>query len=210
VIREGRAILDVPELDIPQGDFLSVVGPNGAGKSTLLRLLAFLIRPDQGRLTFRGTDCGGPAWPVDLRRDVTLVMQRPYLFSGSVLSNAQYGLRVRGIRGEEARDLAENALDLVGLLPLRDRKAWTLSGGEGKRLAVARALAVQPQVLLLDEPTADVDQDNRTRIENLITDLHLNKNTTILLSTHDPSQANRLATNALSLTDGKIVPEIPS
>jgi tungstate transport system ATP-binding protein len=204
VIRGGRPILEVESLELPEGDFTAVVGPNGAGKTTLLRLLAFLVRPDAGTLFFRGKATRGPAESPAVRRGVTLVMQDPYLFSGSVLSNARYGLRVRGVRGEEASARAREALDRMGILHLADRKAATLSGGEGKRLAVARALATEPEVLLLDEPTADVDRENRARMEDVIRTLSRETDMAVILSTHDEDQAGRLASRVLSLDAGKI------
>jgi tungstate transport system ATP-binding protein len=181
-----------------------VVGPNGAGKTTLLRILAFLLRPDEGRIAFRGFELAALGPPLDLRRSVTLVMQEPYFFSGTVLQNAEYGLRARGVEKGASRRRAQEALDRVGLIGLASQKARTLSGGEGKRLAVARAVAVEPEVLLLDEPTADVDEKNLARIEALILELHREKGTTVILSTHDRNQGSRLSTQVLPLSGGRI------
>jgi tungstate transport system ATP-binding protein len=204
VLHGGKPILNLEALDIPEGAFLVVVGPNGAGKTTLLHILAFLLSPEEGRIAFRSFDLAKDRLPLLHRRSVTLVMQQPYFFSGSVLENARYGLRVRGEPKEASLGRAREALDRVGLADLASQKARTLSGGEGKRLAVARAIAVEPKVLLLDEPTADVDEKNVSRIEDLVLALHREKGTTVILSTHDRNQADRLSTQILSLSRGRI------
>jgi tungstate transport system ATP-binding protein len=210
LVRGGRSILAVDALDVERGEVCAVVGHNGAGKTTLLRLLAFLLRPDEGWIAFRGRPFGPQkAPPPDLRREVTLVMQDPYLFSGTVLSNAAYGLRARGVPAREARDRAAISLDRVGLSSFADRKAGSLSGGESKRLAVARALAVDPAVLLLDEPTADVDEENGRRIESTLSQLNREGETTVVLSTHDKDQALRLSSRILSLSGGRVIDAHP-
>src|ERR1700687_1185623 len=156
VERAGRCVLDIPSLDIDTGRITAIVGPNGAGKTTLLRALAFLREPTAGAAEFFGR-------PVtyrerDLiahRRQVTLVAQSPLLFRRSVRANLAYGLHRRGapIDGRIDAVLAE-----VGLTGFGDRPAWKLSGGEAQRVAVARALALDPAVYLFDEPTANVDR----------------------------------------------------
>jgi len=210
VNRGGRPVLDVPALDIASGELVAVVGPNGAGKTTLLRVLAFLLPPDEGRVHFRDRVFEAPSTPpLELRRPVAMVMQQPYLFSGSVLSNARYGLKARGVPRAESEARAREALEHVGLGKFADRLARTLSGGEAKRLAVARVLALNPDVLLLDEPTADVDEEQRLRIEEIVRHSHRERGTTVILSTHDKTQALRLEARILSLSGGKIVQAHP-
>ncbi len=210
VLRGGRAILDVDRFAIEAGERVAVVGANGAGKTTLLRLMAFLVRPSEGTLAFRGRILPPASPPApSLRRSATLVMQAPYLFTGTVLKNASYAPYAQGLgRGETARR-AREALQSVGLSDFADRSAGTLSGGEAKRLAVARALAGEAEVLLMDEPTADVDEENRKRIEDLVVSVNRDRGRTVVISTHDKNQALRLASRIVALEKGRVVDAHP-
>src|SRR5437773_8509063 len=145
---DGRVVLDLAQFTIPRSGVVAVVGHNGAGKSTLLRLLALLEAPTEGQVLFNGTAVPRRA-PAALRRRVTLVEQRPVLFRGTVRENLEYGLRARGIRRTKT---IENVAERFALAPLLERRRHELSDGEVQRVAVARALAVEPEVLLLDEP----------------------------------------------------------
>jgi tungstate transport system ATP-binding protein len=180
----------------------ALMGPNGSGKSTLLRILSLLDPADEGRVIY--TD--GASTPLEhdiaLRRRITLLLPDIGLFNASVLSNASYGLRVRGVKGKEAKKRALKALSLVGLEQKHRQNALTLSSGEAQRLALARALAVEPDVLFLDEPTASVDAENTGVIEKII--LEMKGRRSIILSTHDEAQARRLADVVLYLKDGLI------
>ncbi|MHC5038615.1 MAG: ATP-binding cassette domain-containing protein [Planctomycetota bacterium] len=205
VLRGEKAVLDVDDLRILAGEPCAVVGPNGAGKTTLLRLLAFLVPLDEGVLRFRGQASHPNApIPLSIRRNVTLVMQQPYLFSGSVWKNIVYGLKVRGVPGKDVPRRAEAALERMNLMDKKHQKARTLSGGEAKRLAIARAVVLEPEVLLLDEPTADVDEENRAQIEETILQLHRERKTTVVLSTHDDTQAKRVASRFITLSGGRL------
>src|SRR5512138_848555 len=141
----GRTVLDIPALDIAQGEILGLVGPSGAGKSTLLRLLNFLEPPSAGKIEFRSQCLIGDV-SIDLRRQVTTVFQRPVLLRTSVRANVAYGLE---LRGEKGNGRVEQILARVGLEELADSPAAKLSGGEMQRVALARALVVEPVVLLL-------------------------------------------------------------
>lgn len=201
----ARLVLDIPQLHIPAGEVLAIVGPSGAGKSTLLRLLNFLESPRQGTISFEGQPVVGQA-PLDLRRRITLVFQRPLLLQGTVRANVAYGLRVRGVRDEGQVD---GVLERVGLKPLAGQAAHKLSGGELQRAALARALVLNPTVLLLDEPTANLDPYNITLIESLIREQNQVFGTTVVLVTHNVFQARRLAQRVGLLLEGRLVEVAP-
>ena len=199
-----QLVLDVPALDVEPGEVLAVVGPSGAGKSTLLRLLNMLEPPTSGTIYFQdhAVTCGDDV-PMELRRRVTTVFQRPMLLSTSVFNNVAYGLRLR--RAAIDRERVRAALSALGLRPLAAKPAQTLSGGEQQRVALARALVIDPQALLLDEPTANLDPYNVQLIEQTIADLHRQRGTTIVLVTHNLFQARRLAQRVALLLSGRIV-----
>ena len=198
---EGRRILEVDHLAVQQGETLVVVGPNGAGKSTLLRLLNFLEPPTGGTLLFQGEPAPHPA-PLELLRRVTTVFQRPALLNRTVRDNVAYGLRLRGrAPGEPLRELLRR-LDLEGLAQAR---AGSLSGGEAQRTALARALAVQPEVLLLDEPTANLDPYNLSVVEGMIQQLRAEGSRTLVVVTHNVFQARRLADQVAMLHGGRLI-----
>jgi tungstate transport system ATP-binding protein len=205
----GRRVLDVPALDVPWGDILGIVGPSGAGKSTLLRLLNLLEAPTSGEICFAGTVVPRPETaPLALRRRVVTVFQRPVLLSGSVAANVAYGLQVRGERDIRAR--VDASLAQVGLAHLARAAVRTLSGGELQRVALTRALVVRPDVLLLDEPTANLDPAHVASIENVIRAAHDEHGTTIILVTHNIFQARRLAQRAALLVGGRLVEVAPT
>ncbi|HSG18677.1 MAG TPA: phosphate ABC transporter ATP-binding protein [Anaerolineae bacterium] len=200
----GREVLRVDELQIGRGEILALVGPSGAGKSTLLRLLNFLETPASGVIRFQGACYGqGHKMPVGLQRRVTTVFQRPCLLNRSVAANVQYGLRLRGNRNSQRR-VAE-ALEQVGLVSMAKDRARTLSGGEAQRVALARALVIEPDVLLLDEPTANLDPYNVGLIEQIIGHHNRERGTTVVLVTHNVFQAKRLAQRVALLLDGRII-----
>ena len=201
---EGRCVLHVDGLDIQQGEVLVLVGPSGAGKSTLLRLLNFLEPPTSGCIRFLGHEfSAGHSPSISLRRCVTTVFQRPILLNRSVRDNVAYGLRLRGQR--DTASLVEEALERVGLKDLASRRVRTLSGGEAQRVALARAMVLEPKVLLLDEPTANLDPYNVGLIEEIIQTLNQERGTTLILVTHNVFQARRLAHRAALLLDGQVV-----
>lgn len=199
-----RQVLEVDNLSIQQGEILALVGPSGAGKSTLLRLLNFLEPPTQGKIFFHGhTFSADKDVPLELRRRVTMVFQRPMLLNRSIDANIRFGLELRGIR--VAKERVQAALEEVGLEHLTNQKARTLSGGEAQRVALARAIVLQPEVLLLDEPTANLDPYNIGLIEKIVLHLNQTRGTTLVLVTHNVFQAKRLAQRVALLLDGKVV-----
>jgi tungstate transport system ATP-binding protein len=200
---QGRKILQVETLEIRRGEIFALVGPSGAGKSTLLRLLNFLEPPDQGQVIFHDTVFSAEKeMPLELRRKVTMVFQRPMLLDRSVQANVQFGLDLRGARENE---LVHAALEEVGLSALSHQRARTLSGGEAQRVALARAIVLRPEVLLLDEPTANLDPYNVGLIENIIQKLNASHQCTLVLVTHNVFQARRLANRVGFMLDGRIV-----
>lgn len=198
----GRTVLSIAELTILRGEVLAIVGPSGAGKSTLLRLLNFLEPPSSGQISFYGNPVSRDP-PLALLRSVTTVFQHPQFLSRSVADNVAYGLRVRGYSSVKGR-VAE-VLNQVGLSEMATVQARKLSGGERQRVAMARALALRPDVLLLDEPTANLDPYNVGLIEELIVDYQKTRNTTIVLVSHNIFQARRLADRCALLLEGRLI-----
>jgi tungstate transport system ATP-binding protein len=196
-------VLEIPHLVIKKGGVYGIMGPNGAGKSTLLSILAFLIPPTSGKLSWEGTDVN-TLHQGALRRKVTLIHQNPYLFDTTVRRNIVYGLKGRGIPKDKREETVEECLTLVGLPGFEERRARELSGGEAQRVAIARALALDPQVLLLDEPTANVDRHGVEQLETILKGLNKRHGITIIVATHDATQVHRLADEVLYLFDGRM------
>jgi putative ABC transport system ATP-binding protein len=190
------------DLTVPPGETLCVVGPSGAGKSTLLRLLNRLVEPTAGTVRLDGADYR-TIDPVELRARVGLVPQAPGLRLGTVRENVTVGLRLRGesVPGDRVTAL----LDRVDLAGSGDRAVADLSGGEAKRVAIARTLLVDPDVLLLDEPTASLDRAAQAQIEALLTDLFAGSDRTVVLVTHDEAQVDRIADRVVRIVDGAVV-----
>jgi len=201
---EGRCVLEIPELDIVGGEAFALVGPSGAGKSTLLRLLNFLEPPSNGYIEFQDNQFRmDTEMPLDLKRRVTTVFQHPVLLNQTVLANVTYGLRLRGRR--DSFESIISVLEQVGLKNLAHQRARTLSGGEAQRVALARAMVLQPDVLLLDEPTANLDPYNVGLIEDIVRKLNQESGTTLVLVTHNIFQARRLAHRVAFLLEGKLI-----
>ena len=207
-VYDGRKVLAVAELDIRRGEILGIVGPSGAGKSTLLRILAFLEHASNGQLQFYGQRCGGD-WPtLAARRWVTMLFQDPHLLRRSVYDNVAYGLGLRG--SKNGRDLVETVIDQLGLTELSNASARTLSGGEAQRVALARSLVLQPRVLLLDEPTSNLDPANIKLIEEMILRVNQEQGMTVIIVTHNIFQARRLAHRVGLLLSGELVEVAPT
>ncbi len=198
----GRRVLDVDELSIAHGEALALLGPSGAGKSTLLRLLNFLEPPGGGELVFDGQTVTERLPPAQRRR-VTAVFQRPALLRRSVAANVAYGLRLRGEK-PDMDDLLER-LDRLGLAHLARQRADKLSAGEAQRVALARALVLRPDVLLLDEPTANLDPYNVGLIERMVAEARAGTDMTVVWVTHDIFQARRVAGRVAFLLGGRLI-----
>lgn len=200
----SRRVLDLETMDICQGEKFALVGPSGAGKSTLLRLLNFLEPPSSGSIEFQGREyLPNQEMPLAIRRRVTTVFQRPMLMDQTVWDNITYGLRLRGQRDEHGK--VEEVLERVGLTHLVRQRARTLSGGEAQRVALARAMVLGPDVLLLDEPTANLDPHNVGLIENIVQSLNQQHGTTLVLVTHNVFQARRLADRVALMLEGRLI-----
>lgn len=200
----GRQVLQIDRLDIQRGEILALVGPSGAGKSTLLRMLNFLESPSAGRIRYGQFEFGpNTDAPLATRRQVTTVSQRPVLLDRPVQANVQFGLKLRGLRDSAGQ--VEAALQQVGLAHLARQQARTLSGGEAQRVALARAMVLQPAVLLLDEPTANLDPYNVGLIEQIVRTLNQEQHTTLVLVTHNIFQAHRLAQRVGFMLDGRLI-----
>jgi tungstate transport system ATP-binding protein len=204
-IYNGQMVLDIEKLDLHAQRIYSLVGPNGCGKSTLLQILALLLKPTAGEIHFDGERI---EWKNNvlqrIRQEITLVHQAPYLFHRTVKYNLAYGLKVRGIHGEEQHRRIHDALDLVGLPGFGRRNARELSGGEQQRAAIARALVLKPKVLLLDEPTSNMDRKSIEAFDALIPTLK-EKDVTIIQATHMPDQPKRLGSEIISMEYGRLV-----
>jgi tungstate transport system ATP-binding protein len=195
--------LQIDELVIAAGETLCLVGPTGAGKSTLLKLLSGLERPSSGFLNCRDEPIANGEMPLGSLRRIAMVHQNPLLLSSSVRYNVEYGLKVRGMR--TAHDRSETILTALDLAPLADQDARTLSGGQVQLVALARALVVEPEILLLDEPTAHLDPAKVGVVESLIREHKKRTGMTIVWATHNLFQARRMACRAGLLLNGQLV-----
>jgi tungstate transport system ATP-binding protein len=205
----GHTVLALDALTVDTGSRLAVVGPNGAGKSTLLRLLSFLEAPTAGSIALDGIPVRGRAARRQARRRVTLVEQRPYLFRGTVERNVAYGLKVRGVRGVQARQRAREALARLRLQELAGRDARALSEGEIQRVAVARALALEPRALLLDEPVSGADRAAQHALLAALAEEQARRPLAIVFASHLLEDAYRWAGQLLALHQGVPSPVTP-
>src|SRR2546426_1113896 len=202
---DGRVVLDLERLAVPPGAAVAIVGPNGSGKSTLLRLLALLERPSEGEVRLDGVAVAG-AGP---RRRITLVEQRPVLLRGTVRENLAFGLQVRGIRRTEVNRKVENVAARLGIAPLLPRRRHELSDGEVQRVAVARALAVEPDVLLLDEPASSADRAAAQTLYRALAEERARRPLAVCLASHQLEDAYRWADDVRALAEGKLSPVTP-
>jgi molybdopterin-binding protein len=205
--KRGGFSLDVERIEAPAGETLALLGPSGSGKTTLLHLLGLLERPDNGRVLLGGREVS--ASDKQARMGMAAVFQRPYLFKGSVASNVGYGLDVRGVRGAEYRERVAGALERVGLAGYGSRSALSLSGGEAQRVSLARALVLEPGVLLLDEPLASLDSLLKRRLSRDFASILRSSGVTVVYVTHDQDEAMVVADRVAILNGGRIVSEGP-
>jgi ABC-type phosphate transport system ATPase subunit len=198
---EQNQILKNIDLDIKKGEIISLVGPSGSGKSTLLRCINRLIEIDQGKIIFKNQDIKDIN-PINLRRKIVLLHQESIMLPGTVYDNISYGPSLIEINDEKniLRCIEESGLST----DFRNKNASKLSGGEKKRVALARALALQPEILLLDEPTSGVDPKNVKTVEKNIKDFSENRNLTVLWVTHYIEQAKRVSDRIANLKEGAI------
>ena len=197
---DGRAIIDGISAEIDAGPRTVILGPNGAGKSVLMRLCHGLLAPTSGAISWRGKANG--------RRRQAMVFQRPVMLRRSAQANIVYALRLAGVSRDESELRARDVLEAVGLTGVADHPARVLSGGEQQRVALARAWALGPEVLFLDEPTANLDPGATRDIETLIGQIRAG-GTKIVMTTHNLGQARRLGDEILFLSQGRLVERAP-
>jgi tungstate transport system ATP-binding protein len=198
---ETEALRDV-SLEIKKGDVFAIIGSSGAGKTTLLRIISMLETDYSGEYYLNDIDVRKNQ--EDLRKCITMVFQKPVMFNASVFDNVAYGLRIRGLSSQEVESRVNSVLELVGLYELRKKNAKKLSGGEQQRVALARALVLETEVLVLDEPTANLDAGNVQMIEAIIKEI-TDDGVTVIMATHNLFQAKRLANMVAYLNSGELV-----
>lgn len=203
VERGDKTVLTVDELKIEKGEVLAVVGPNGAGKSTLLLTLARLLQPKRGEIVFGGRQAAAES-DTAYRRRIALVLQDPLLFDISVFDNVASGLRFRGLEKSKIQPRVEKWLKRLGVSKLRNRRATELSGGEAQRVSLARALVLEPELLLLDEPFAALDPPTHKRLLGELSALLAQTQTTTVFITHDLDEAISLGQRMAVILSGEI------
>lgn len=203
---DGRDVLKEVNLRIERGEVFSLIGPTGTGKTTLLRLLDLLEIPASGTIYFDGVDVTrSHRERLGARRRMAFVQQRPVVFTMSVYDNVACGLRWRHESNRVIRPKVESVLELVRMADCQNRDARTLSGGELQRVAIARALVTAPELLFLDEPTANLDPVSISKIEEVLGHIIREHKTTVVMATHDMSQGQRLAGRIGVLMNGEIL-----
>jgi len=198
----GRVVLEA-DLEFKEGCLYSILGPNGSGKSTLLKILARLEEPDIGKVSF----VKGPGQDTGMDKSQNrpvLVPARKGLFNDTVFRNVSYGLKIRKAATRELHQRAEEVLTAVGLWELRKANALTLSDGEAQRLCLAMAMAIEPEIILIDEPTSSLDPQNTMLVEKLIESMKKNSRL-IIMVTHNIFQAKRLSDYAAFLYQGQLL-----
>jgi tungstate transport system ATP-binding protein len=203
VMRGGREVLRIDRLAVADRETLAVVGPNGAGKSTLLLALASLVRPARGHLTYRGSPVA-PRDELAYRRRIGLVLPDPLLLDTSVFANVAAGLRFRGVSSADTRRRVAAWLGRLGVEHLARRPARQISSGEAQRVSLARALVLEPDLLLLDEPFASVDAATRSRFLDDFEQLVRETRVTCVLVTHDLDEAVRLGDRMAVVVAGRL------
>lgn len=203
--RYGEIVaLNNVSLKVMKGEILAIIGPNGSGKTTMLRIMAGIDKLTSGEIYFDGIKIDDRN--IDkLRSKSTMVFQRTVLFDTTVYKNLAYGLKLRGYSKKEIKEKVREALRIVKLEGYENRLVKRLSGGEQQRVSLARALVLGAELMLLDEPTANLDPYNIVMIEEIISNINRNFNTTIIMATHNMFQAKRLGKRVVFLFDGEVV-----
>ncbi len=196
---ENKLTLNIKDLIIPSSTFLGIIGPNGAGKSTLAKIIATLENATSGEILYNSN----PFTP-QLLNDMTLVFQKPYLLRTTVYNNIAYPLTLRKIDGKEINKRVCEILEEMDIVNLKDQKAWTLSGGEAQKVALARGLIFQPSLLILDEFTANIDPSSMMVLEKTIKRFYTKYSPTIIMVTHNLQQARRLCSHVAFINKGEI------
>ena len=200
----GKPVLNACSFSFDRSGVYVLTGSNGSGKSTLLRICALIENPDKGEVNYFSGD-NIISKDIGLRRRITLVLPGIGLFNTTVFNNAAYGLKIRGDKSKEIERKVNDVLKFVGLIHKENHNALTLSSGETQRLGIARAIAIEPEMLFLDEPTASIDNENTEIVEDIILNMKKEGKSKIIIATHDMMQAGRLADCMLLMDEGKII-----
>ena len=205
VDRGGVRILEIPSFCLGENEFVSLIGPNGAGKSSLLLCLMGLIQMESGSVWYRGTEIQSDASRLSLRRKIAMVLQEPLLFDSTVYENVASGLKIRGLARGEMRDRVMTYLERFNLADLARRSARKLSGGEARRVSLARAFAVEPEIIFFDEPFANLDPPTRQSLTDDMDRVIGEQGIAAILVTHDQSEALRMSDRVVVLNLGRVV-----
>lgn len=203
----NREVLKKISMSINEGEIFALMGPSGVGKTTFFRILNLLEKPSEGRLFFRGIELTGSTIreKINARRSMSMLFQTPCVLNTTVFNNVAYGLVIRKVDKKTIRKKVINALSIVGLERKEKQKARTLSGGEAQRMAFARAIVYDPDILLLDEPTSSLDPANVAIIEEIIKRIRRERGTTIVIATHNIYQVKRIADRVGILLNGALI-----
>lgn len=195
---DGKTVLHIEEGEVKKGKRTAIIGPNGAGKSTFVKIIAGIEKADRGKIWYNNET-------IFPQQDVTLVFQKPYLLSTTVEKNIAYPLKLRGYDDEIIAKRVDEVMEELNLIQFRKTKAWKLSGGETQKVALARALAFKPKLLILDEPTANIDPITTAEIEQMLLRIGEKQETTIVLITHNLAQAKRTCDEVIMFHNGNMV-----
>jgi tungstate transport system ATP-binding protein len=209
VQRGGVQVLDVPAFRVAEGELVALLGPNGSGKTTLLLSMMGLLPRAAGQLLWRGAEVATEREAFAVRRRMAMILQEPLLFDDTVEGNVASGLRLRGLPRAEVRERVAACLARLDLAALAGRSARALSGGEARRVSLARALVLDPEVVLLDEPFANLDARTREAITDGLERTLRDTRTAAVLVTHDPTEALRLSDRIAVMNQGAIVQSGP-
>ncbi|MGM0395649.1 MAG: ATP-binding cassette domain-containing protein [Bacillota bacterium] len=197
---QNDMVLDIDELIIEKGIITGITGPNGSGKTTLLNIIGGLEDKYEGRVTY-----GGEVYSEDIKLKTTLVFQKPYLFRRSVFDNIAYPLNLRKVDRATIQEKVREIGELLSINDLMNKKGHQLSGGESQKVAMARAMVMEPDLLLLDEPTASLDPESVIKIEKSLSEYQKQKGCTVVIITHNIEQSRRLCHKVVCLERGKVV-----
>jgi len=197
---QGQCVLDIDNLTIDKGSFIGIIGSNGAGKSTLIKIIAGLTDASSGFINYDDEKKSSR-----IQQNMTLVFQKPYLLRTTVFNNIAYPLTIRKIKREEIIKRVNEVMKSMDIEYLQNQKAWTLSGGEAQKVALARATVSKPSILLLDEPTANIDPSSVLVMEKNIEKFHKENNSTVIIITHNLQQSKRLCSEVAYMNKGKII-----
>jgi len=197
---DDQLVLDIEDFHIPEKTFLGIIGSNGAGKSTLAKIIANIEEASTGEVLYNGS-----SFTPELLKDMTLVFQKPYLLRTTVYHNIAYPLQLRKVAKEEIHRRVMTMMEEMEIVHLKDQKAWTLSGGEAQKVALARGLIFKPSLLILDEFTANIDPASILVLEKNIFNYHTKYSPTIIMVTHNLHQAKRLCSHVAFMNRGQII-----